>query len=179
MLDAWSIVDSAHRFRDMVMNLPGLPNQPWKRLLNERTEDVATLRNKVQHQLGEITGSLMGGGQLWGYLSWAEYRDGRYTGKWLMMTAGSDYVGDEWLFIGPVTLPFSVPPGRVRLNAFEQQVYLGRTIEALTDAVKQLELDIANGGVRPVGAPAADRRGADVVYEGSLEVMYSTASPGT
>lgn len=179
MLDAWSIVDSAHRFRDMLANLPGLPNQPWKRLLSDRTEDVATLRNKVQHQLGEISDLVTGGGQLWGYLSWAEYRDGKHTGKWLMMTAGSDYVGDTWYFAGPNALPFSVPPGRVRLNAFGQQVYLGRTVEALREAVVKLEGDIESGVVRPVGPPATDRRGADIVYEAFIEVLHLNGPSST
>ncbi len=56
MLDAWSIVDSAHRCRDLVTNMPGLSHSPWMRLLLERTEDVAELRDRVQHQLGEING---------------------------------------------------------------------------------------------------------------------------
>jgi len=173
MLDAWSIVDSAHRFGDLVGSLPGLPNSPWRRLLRQRTVDVAELRDRVQHQLGEIDSLVSNGGQLWGYLSWAEVRNGRYTGKWLMMTGGSDYVGDQWLFIGPAVLPFEVPAGRIRLNAFGRQVYLGRTVQALVSAVEALAQDIATGTMRPVGTPALERRGADVVYEGWLEVLIS------
>jgi len=173
MLDAWSIIDSAHRFRDQVGNLPGLANSPWKRLLHDHTKDVADLRDCVQHQLGEIEGLISGGGQLWGYLSWAEVRDGRYTGKWLMMTAGSDYAGDQWVFIGPAALPLEVPLGRVRLNAFGRQVYLGRTVQALASAVLALATDIESGAMWPVGPPALERRGADVLYEGWLEVLLS------
>jgi hypothetical protein len=174
MLDAWSIVDAAHRFRDLVAQLPGLSHSTWTRLLEARTADVAELRNCVQHQIGEIAGLIQGGGQIWGYLSWTEVREGQYTGKWLMLTAGSDYVGDRWLFVGPASLPFEVPPGRIRLNAFERQVYLGRTVGALVEATRGLEDEISRGAVRPVGdAAAADRRGADVVYEGWIEVLYS------
>jgi hypothetical protein len=178
MLDAWSIVDSAHRFRDLVENMPGLGNSTWKRLLRDRTEDVAELRDCVQHQLGEIDDLISHGGQFWGYLSWAEVRDGRHTGKWLMMTAGSDYVGDQWLFIGPAVLPFPVPPGRVRLNAFGRGVYLGRTVHALILAISEIGNEISNGTLRAIGEPALERRGADVVYEGWMEVVVST-SPAT
>jgi hypothetical protein len=176
MLDAWSIVDSAHRFRDMVANLPGLGNSPWRRLLNDRTDDIADLRNRAQHQLGEIAGLAANGGQLWGYLSWAEVRDGRYTGKWLMMTGGAVHVGDQWLFIGPAELPFQVPVGRLRLNAFGHQVYLGRTVSILVEAVRNLENEIQNGQVRPLGG-AAERRGGDLVYEGRLEVLVANDQP--
>jgi hypothetical protein len=171
MLDAWSIVDSAHRFRDLVANLPGLPNCAWRRVLDERTKEVADLRNCVQHQLDEIDGLVSGGGQLWGYLSWAELRDGRSTGMWHMVAAGSDYVGDRWLFIGPAVLPFAAPISRVRLNAFGRQVYLARTVEALMTAVSALSEEIANGVVRPRGDPALERRGADAAYAGTVEVM--------
>lgn len=174
MLDAWSIVDSAHRFRDLVENMPGLPNSTWKRLLHDRTEDIAALRDCVQHQLGEIDRLCSRGGQLWGYLSWAEVREGRYTGKWLMMTGGSDYVNDEWLFIGPAVLPFDVPIGRIRLNAFGRKVYLGRTVKALVDAVAELATEIGKGTLSHVGPPASERSGADMVLEGHIELVVQT-----
>lgn len=172
MLDAWSIIDSVNRFRDFVSNLPGLANSTWKRLLQERTADVAALRDCVQHQLGEIPELVQSGGQLWGYLSWAEMTDDRYTGVWRMLAAGSDYVGDSFTFIGPMQLPFPIPPGRVRLNAFDQQVYLGRTVSAVAEAVANLTAEVASGSVRPIGLPATERRGADMVIEGSMEVLY-------
>lgn len=170
MLDAWSIIDSANRFRDLLENLPGLPNSPWRRLLRDRTEDAAALRDCVQHQLGETDRLCVQGGQLWGYLSWAEVRDGLYTGKWLMAAAGSDFIGDQWLFVGPNTLPFAVPMGRIRLNAFGRRIYIGRMVQALAEAAHKLATEINNGTMRPRGDPAVERRGADIVYEARLEV---------
>src|SRR5262245_46599550 len=72
MADAWSIVDSVHRFHDLVMNMPGLSNSPWRKLLGNRLTDVVELRNSIQHQLGEMNHLLTSGNQIWGYLSWAE-----------------------------------------------------------------------------------------------------------
>lgn len=171
MMDAWTIVDSAHRFRDMIEGLPGLKKHPWKRILQDQTKDVAELRDCVQHLLGEIDGLIENGGQLWGYLTWAQIRNGQYTGKWLMLSGGSNYVGDKWYIAGPMELPFPVPPGRIRLNAFGHQVYLGRTVEALKLAVTKLTEEILNDGLRPHGSPAVDWRGADMVIEQSIEVM--------
>lgn len=89
------------------------------------------------------------------------------------MAGGSDYVGDEFLFIGPLELPFYVPIGRICLNAFGREVYLGRTLLALVSAVKELETEISKGTLRPVGTPASERRGADAFFTGSVTVIVA------
>ncbi len=89
-----------------------------------------------------------------------------------MMTGGSVYVDDQWLFIGPTHLLFEVPIGRLRLNAFGPQVYLGRTVGILIEAGLNLEREIEGGQLRPRGV-AGERRGADLVYEGFLEAVIN------
>jgi hypothetical protein len=175
--DAWSIVDSAHRFYDLANEMPGIRRGVWFRLLEKRLKDVLELRNCVQHQAGEINDLINSGGQVWGYLSWAEIVNGRYTGGWFMICPGADYVGDQWFFVGPKDLPFVVPPGRIRLNAFGRQVYLGRTVGAIRHAVNAIATDITSGSVRPIGTPALDRRGADIVIESWIEVAILRANP--
>ena len=171
--DAWTIIDSTHRFSDLVENLPGLPNAPWRRLLATNGRDALDLRDCVQHQLGELAELVQNGGQIWGYLSWAEITDHRYSGRWLMMSPGSYFVGDKWLFIGPRVLPYYVPPGRIRLNAFGRQVYLGRNVALMQSAAGELARVLANGEVQPRGPAATDRRGMDEVMSGSVEVLIS------
>jgi len=100
-------------------------------------------------------------------------RNDQYTGKWMILTGGSDYIGDKWQFAGPAVLPFPVPDGRLSLNAFGRQVYLGRTVKALEVVVSALATDISSGALRPVEPPAMDRRGADVVYAAWIEVLHS------
>ena len=87
-----------------------------------------------------------------------------------MMCPGSEYVGDKFLFIGPSDLPYTVHPGRIRLNAFGRQVYLGRIVEAVADAVRELAAEIEGGNIRSVDAPASDRGGSDRVMAGAIEV---------
>ena len=170
MADAWSIVDAVHRFHDFILSMPGLKHALWLKLFKKRTEDICELRNYVQHFLKEIDKSLTSGGQLWGYISWAEVVGGRHTGKWLMISPGTVFVGDEWFFIGPMKLPFPVPEGCIRLNAFGKEVYLGRAVEAVREAVRKLTSELATGNVKPHSIPAIDRRGADVGFEGWIEV---------
>lgn len=172
---AWSVIDSANRYRDLLANLPGLKQETWVQLLQRRTLETAALRDCVQHQIGEIDKLAVTGGQLWGYLSWVQFVDGRPTPNWYMLTGGSDFVGDRWLFIGPVNLPFPVPADRIRLNAFGRQVYLWRIVAALAVATKRLEGVVRDGSLRLVGSPATERRGSDVIYSGCIEVLVANA----
>lgn len=172
MLDAWSIVDSAHRFRDLLDNLPGLKKSDWVRLLRARTEDVASLRNCVQHQLGELDDLALYGRGVWGYLSWAEVRNGVHTGKWLMAAPGVHLPGMSWMWMGPAKLPFSVPSGRIRLWAFGMEVYLGRTVLALAEATDSLETELRSGLIRPMDPPAGEPWNRDMVFEGFILVEY-------
>jgi hypothetical protein len=57
MLDAWSIVDSLHRLRDLIQAAPGLSGKkksPKIRLFMDATDNVTALRNTVQHLNSEI-----------------------------------------------------------------------------------------------------------------------------
>lgn len=175
--DAWTIIDSAHRFYDLITHLPGLNQGKWCKLLQIRIKDELDLRDCVQHQIDRVDNLITEKGQIWGYLSMAEVADGKYTGKWVMICPGSEYVGDKFFFIGPMTLPFRVPPGRVRLNAFGRKVYLGRTIEALAAAVSELASQLEAANIRPIGSPASDRREADSVVAGWLEIGVSMPPP--
>jgi hypothetical protein len=171
MLDAWSIVDSANRLRDLVREFPGLPNTPWEHVFLANTVEVDALRNAVQHPETEIRRSLAEAGQLWGFLSWAQVRGGKFTGKWIMMSAGASFVGDAFYFIGPNKLPFVVPDGRVSLSAFGKKVYLGRILQQVVFAVEALGQDIKNSVIRTRDEPAVGRRGGDDVFAGSVEVI--------
>lgn len=174
MLDAWSIVDAVHRFFDIVGAMPGLAQGSWLRVLRDRCGDLLALRDDIQHQNERAVIVPGRPNQLWGYLSWAAVdQSGQYTGKWWMVSAGSEYVNDQCLFVGPYTLPFSVPSGRIRLNAFDRSVYLGRCVQAVIEVIAHLTDELKSGAVRPVGEPAADRRGADSVMSASVEVLWA------
>src|SRR5262249_16609843 len=130
MLDAWSIVDSVHRLRDLLNDVRGVPHDTWWQLFMRRTGDVADLRNEIQHQKDSkrIQSLIAKAEQIWGFLSWAEICKGRYTGKWYMMSPGAVYQGDKWIYAGPALPPTPLPFGRIRLHAYGKEVYLGKTL---------------------------------------------------
>jgi hypothetical protein len=89
-LDAWSIIDAVHRMSDLVENLPGLPNSPWRRVFRQRVADALALRDMWQHQVGEAPAIVQQRGQAWGALAWAQHRNGQHTGHWYLAVAGSE-----------------------------------------------------------------------------------------
>lgn len=50
MQDAWAIVDSLHRLRGLLQQMPGIKqNTPNMRVFRQQTDKVEDLRNGVQH----------------------------------------------------------------------------------------------------------------------------------
>jgi hypothetical protein len=126
--------------------------------------------------LGELEHLETSGGQIWGFLSWIEIGPrGEHTGKWVMISPGSVFVGDKWLFAGPIKPPFPVPIGLFRLNAFGRQVYLGRVVVVVREAAIALAADISAGQLRAIGEPATGRRDPELVMEGRIEVVYRSS----
>ena len=101
--NAWSIVDSVNRLRDLLREAPGVRHESWWELFMRRTKDIDSLRNDIQHQTDKarLKALVASAGQIWGFLSWAEIRNERYTGVWYLMSPGAVYGSDRWIYAGP------------------------------------------------------------------------------
>ncbi|MGZ8165179.1 MAG: hypothetical protein ACXW04_06790, partial [Methylobacter sp.] len=72
MSDAWMLIDSAHRLRELVEQAPRLrKKQPELQLFLRRTANVEVLRNFFQHFRNEIDAFANQAIPLWGTLTWA------------------------------------------------------------------------------------------------------------
>jgi hypothetical protein len=70
--DAWAMIDSVHRLRELLEQMPRLKkNQPELQLFLRRTATVEELRHFFQHFRTEIDSFVSRGMPLWGTLSWA------------------------------------------------------------------------------------------------------------
>ena len=77
--DAWVIVDSVHRLRELVQHFPGLKKrEPEVQIFLRSTKELDDLRNFVQHFRTEITRFAERRMPLWGTLSWS-HADGEPT----------------------------------------------------------------------------------------------------
>lgn len=71
-VDAWTMVDSIHRLRELLGQLPGLKKKELElQLFLRRTRAVEGLRHFFQHFRNEIDSFASRGLPLWGAISWA------------------------------------------------------------------------------------------------------------
>jgi hypothetical protein len=176
-LDAWSIIDAAHRMSDLVENLPGLPNSDWRKLFQQRVADALELRDMWQHQVGEAAKVIAERGQAWGALAWVKHEGGQPTGRWFLAVVGSDFKGSSWTFAGPAAAIPRVGTRRIRLIHLGKSVYLGRLVRDMFEAIACLEDDIGNGRLRCVGEPVNQERPSDWIIESSMIAVVSTETP--
>lgn len=176
-LDAWSIIDAAHRMSDLVENLPGLPNSDWRRLFQHRVADALALRDMWQHQVGEAAKVVAERGQDWGALAWVKHEGGQPTGRWFLAVVGSDFKGSNWTFGGPAAAVPRVGTRRIRLIHLGKSVYLARLVRDMFEAITCLEDDVANSRLRCVGEPVNQGRPSDWIIESSMIAVVSTETP--
>jgi|CZKS01.1.fsa_nt_gi hypothetical protein len=106
MLDAWAIVDSLHRLRDLVAGAPGFKGKnksPKFRLFMESTINVPALRNTVQHLGSEIHGVIAD--QNWtvfGTLSWGVVHPERNEVTACTFMPGAPQPGSSHPIINPL-----------------------------------------------------------------------------
>ncbi|MCR2832396.1 hypothetical protein [Parerythrobacter lacustris] len=172
-LDAWSIIDAAHRMSDLIENLPGLPNSDWRRVFRHRVEDALELRDMWQHPVGEAAKVVEERGQAWGALSWMKHEENRPTGRWFLAVIGSDFKGSSWIFAGPAKAIPRVSTRRIRLIHMGKHVYLARLVRDMVEALRHLEDDIANKRLRLVGEAVNQERSSDWIMECSIMAVVS------
>lgn len=120
LADAWSIVDSVHRLRGLVKQVPGLVRrQHWPALrgFENQTRPAEPLRNVAQHLDQEIGRIAEAAWPVWGVLNWFVVdQDGKggiiYTlvpgrmapGALPMLTPGGHAIPERELPLGLITL---------------------------------------------------------------------------
>jgi len=178
-LDAWSIIDAAHRMSDLIENLPGLPNANWRRVFKDRITDALTLRNTWQHQGNESARTVEQRGQAWGALAWAQHHGDRPTGHWFLAVVGSGLKGGQWLHAGPARAIPRVDARRIRLLHAGKTIYLTRIVGDMFEALRHLEQDVSDGRLRLTGT-AVDQRPSDWVLSQRIEVLmaFRDRAPG-
>jgi len=172
-LDAWSIIDAAHRMSDLVEHLPGLSMKPWRRIFRDRVNDALDLRNMWQHQDSEAERVVANRGQAWGALSWVKHEGAAPTGRWFLAVVGSDFKGSSWTFAGPVKAIPRVSSRRIRLIHQGREIYLDRLVRDMFEAVRHLEDEIANSRLRLVGEAVNQERCSDWIMESSIIALVS------
>jgi len=140
--DAWTIIDSTHRLRELIWDMPRLAKKQRSvelRKFRGSTASIEPLRHKVQHLKGEIR-ALAGTGQpVWGILSWVSlFEDQPDIVRICRLAAGtlSPYFGPptklEAIWLTP-------PVDRLELTAHGISVSLTDTYKAVEQVARALE----------------------------------------
>lgn len=176
-LDAWSIIDAAHRVADLIANLPGLPNSPWRRIFADRMRDALPFRDEWQHQVTEAERIVAERGQMWGAMAWAQHDGVRPTGNWFLAVIGSDLKGSRWFPAGPFNAIPRVDGRRIRLIHCNRDIYLNRVVRDIFDALGPLERDIAEGRLMLRGDCVNQERPKDWVMSTGIYALVGVAPP--
>jgi hypothetical protein len=145
-LYAWSIIDSIHRLRGLVDNLPGLARRnqsPEFRNFTEKAQTVEQFRNAVQHMDTEIPRSAEAGKAVWGTLSWLRGDANQPILYTCMLVGGAMMPGGRHTFINPAGLPFAPPIDHVTLTLAEVPVSLTDLLSSSARLVRGLEMSLA------------------------------------
>ena len=159
--DAYLVIDSAHRFREIFQITPGLKHNAVFELFMRQTQDVEKLRHVVQHLNQEVDRIVQEGWAALGNLTWlgpSAVQGGPPT-PWILQ-AGTSYPGE--ITHGPVIdFQSSISPGEIvdiSLATAGVKVNLSKLVDRLQSIIRSLEA--------PLKELAADKKhfGSDVVY---------------
>ena len=120
-MEAWSIVDSVHRLRCLISQMPGFKQNelPQRKIFLEKTKDVEDFRHTIQHLNNDIIKLADQNEPAWGILSWFTitdlYRGGENirnnlqhvrSGCYCLMISGSVVVGKPYTTSIPQEMTF-------------------------------------------------------------------------
>jgi hypothetical protein len=113
--DSWTIVDSAHRLRELVQQVPGLKqNDSNLQTFLRSTEAVERLRHFVQHLRSGIDSFVSRRMPLWGTVSWSRIDPASHLPENHIIIPGTFYKGvsahgctfdrEKWSFVERIVL---------------------------------------------------------------------------
>jgi hypothetical protein len=177
LLDAWMMVDSVNRLRQLLDEMPGLKKKQTPLLaFRAATNVVPDLRNAVQHLRGEFSKLVAANQPVWGAVTWLSVLAGTPTIlRWCTVYGGTVY--ENWA--GPAVRPFhepiAIPIDHITLHAHSLSVSLTTCYTALADLTAFLETMVEQSFARklPVGAPT---HAADIIF--CMEFSQGPPTPG-
>lgn len=141
-LDSWSMVDSIHRLRELLEQMPGLKKRSQSSLyrrFRQETAVVKDIRNTVQHLRGEIHEMANNGWPVWGTLAWLALLDpdaGRC--RCCTMTSGRTMSGTQ-MIVNPCGKAIHGRIDLVTLQCKSHRLDLSETIRLTEQVIRLLE----------------------------------------
>jgi hypothetical protein len=140
---AWGIIDSVHRLRCLVNQMPNYKDRaPSKQIFLRTTTSVEALRNSIQHVATEIHGLAHAQQPVFGILSWCEVidRDQKLIATGHMTPGQYANVATTTELIIPTDLADEIT---VTLSTAMATIDLTKTIRAVATLAERLETTTA------------------------------------
>jgi hypothetical protein len=178
LLDAWAVVDSVNRMRDLLaQGGHGVKQDVWYELFERTTRPADGLRNRLQHIEGEVIKLATKSGQLWGYLTWVVPPGLDVNPGWYALVPGSLYAGDQYRVVSEIGRTITKGDlGVVKLKAYGEELDFDKVTKAVAECVSSLEERIAAGEVRLDKPEATGRRVGDTVIYMVPEIVVSVGN---
>jgi hypothetical protein len=140
-IDAWSIVDSVHRLRELLEQTPNLKRSksPSYELFRRKTALVTELRNTIQHLRNELTTFAERDWPAYGVIDWLSIVDAQEgIVKACVMVSGKVRSG-SFPVRNPAGLAIQGPVDHVTLQCKEERLGLSDLVRAIEPIVRGLE----------------------------------------
>jgi hypothetical protein len=144
VMNAWAIVDAAHRLRLLVPPLRGLKHGPAVTSLLKSLASAEPFRHVVQHLDQKIPQLLADCQPVWGSLSWA-YVEGAQasTIRIGLLMPGAARAPMELPLVNPLGKRIEIPIGLITLSAAGETVCLSDIVSAVRLFAGRLERAVA------------------------------------
>ena len=144
-LDAWSIVDSIHRLRELLEHMPGSKKakSPSYQLFARKTLPVRQFRNAIQHLRKELRQVSSPTWPVWGVLDWVTVIDAKKgLLRCCVMTAGRNITG-EYPVCNPLGKKIRGLVDHITLQYKEDRLPISDTVRAVASVITPLQESLA------------------------------------
>lgn len=180
-LDAWSIIDSVHRLRCLLQQLPGIKRSdlPERTVFLKRTDEVEDFRNNIQHLNNEMIRLAEKDDPAWGILSWFaitalyDQEEKRLpiqvkAGRYCLMISGSVVIGKPYKMAFPAEKSFADIVSLLTLQSGDMSLSFTKCFAAVDDFAHALEREMIK---RFKSLPEAR---SDLYIIGNIDFQYES-----
>jgi hypothetical protein len=144
--DAWTIVDSIHRLRQLITRTPGIKQKvPALEVYKRKTAVIQKLRHAVQHLDTEIPSLLKQNLPIWGVLTWVKVQD---CEKGILFSCalvpGTVYSFQDLQILNPLGKEVTLPVDLFNLSMGGNSICLSEVIRLTGELINGIEPQLEN-----------------------------------
>ncbi len=144
-LDAWSIVDSVHRLRQLLEQMPGLKKakSPPYQLFLRKTSPVEQFRHAIQHLRNELDRMSSQRWPVWGVLDWVAVIDpNEGLLRCCVMTPGK-IIDGKYPVCNPLGKEIERPVDHITLQYKQDRLGLSDTMRSVASVITPMQESLA------------------------------------